>query len=40
VFTETDRCCVDIGTIGPAEEIKEDNSLQGKVSCAGVCVCV
>ena len=30
IFTLTDCCFVDIGTIGPAEEIEVDNSLQGK----------
>jgi len=37
----SDHCFVDIGTIGPVEEIAVDNSSQGKVglSCISVFVC-
>ena len=35
----SDRCFVDIGTIGPVEEIAVDNSSEGKVYCASVFVC-
>jgi len=38
--TVSDRCFLDIGTIGPVEEIVVDNSLQGKVYHVLVfCVC-
>jgi len=35
-----DRCVLDIGTIGPVEEIVVDNSLQGKVYHVLVFLCV